>query len=261
MTRDSRPLSLIRDLLRTAEGSELIILESELQADDRAGVQQALAAARARESVRRAEDHRLHSLYELEARLKQEGYVVVAGVDEVGRGALAGPLTAGACVLPAHPRIKGLNDSKKLTPMRREELAAVIREVCVCWCVAHVPAQEIDALGMTAALRRAMGRALAGLELDPDHVVVDGLPVGVSVNETAVVKGDGKVAAIAAASILAKVSRDALMVSYATEHPEYGFEINKGYGTADHFNVISRNGLSPLHRRSFAGGGGTQRLF
>ncbi|PKQ17354.1 MAG: ribonuclease HII [Actinobacteria bacterium HGW-Actinobacteria-7] len=261
MTRDPRPVSEIDHLLRAASGVALERLCRELADDDRAGVRHALAAARAREGVVKEETARLKALYELEARLAAEGFMVVAGVDEVGRGALAGPLSAGACVLPAEPQIRGLNDSKKLSSARREELAVVIKEVCVCWSVAHVEADEIDSLGMSAALRRAMGRALAGLDLEPDHVVVDGLPVGVSKQETAVVKGDSKVAAIAAASILAKVTRDALMVNWAERHPEYGFEVNKGYGTAEHFDAISRSGLSPLHRRSFAAGGGTQSLF
>ncbi len=106
-----------------------------------------------------------------------------------------------------------------------------------------------------------MGRALAGLELEPDHVVVDGHAVGVAKHETAVIKGDAKVAAMSAASILAKVARDDLMVLLAETHPEYGFEINKGYGTSEHLDAIARLGLSPVHRRSFSPGGGTQRLF
>jgi ribonuclease HII len=106
-----------------------------------------------------------------------------------------------------------------------------------------------------------MGRALEGLQLEPDHVIVDGLPVGVAAVETAVVKGDSKVAAIAAASIVAKVTRDAIMVALAQEHPQYGFEVNKGYGTAEHMGAMTRIGLSPVHRRSFTASGGTSRLF
>lgn len=259
--RDDRSISELVDALSTLTGARLERLAEELRDDDRFGVQNALTAALNRERARKKEAARIKRLYELERSLAAQGYIVIAGVDEVGRGALAGPLTAGACILPQSPRIPGLNDSKMLTPRRREELAEVIRSVAVCWAVGHVEPAELDALGMTAALRRAMGRALAGLELEPDHVVVDGHPVGVARQETAVIKGDSKVAAIAAASILAKVTRDAIMVRLAEDHPAYGFEINKGYGTPEHLSAIAHSGLCPLHRVSFSIGGGTGTLF
>jgi ribonuclease HII len=261
VTLERRSVAEVRALLVALSGAELARAICTLEGDERAGVQQALAAARTREAARRQEESRLDALYDSEARLSREGYAVVAGVDEVGRGALAGPLSAGACVLPPQPRITGLNDSKKLSPARREELALVIKEVCVCWSVGHVSAQEVDALGVTAALRRAMGRALAGLRLEPDHVIVDGLPMGLSPAETAVVKGDSRVAAISAASILAKVTRDAIMSDLACAHPEYGFEINKGYGTPQHLDAIRTVGASPFHRRSFLAGGSMDSLF
>ena len=140
-------------------------------------------------------------------------------------------------------------------------MAKLIRQSAVAVNVAHVSAGEVDSLGMTAALRRVMGLALDGLGVTVDHVVLDGLPMRVVEHETAVVKGDGSVAAIAAASIVAKVARDALMRSLATEHPAYGFEINKGYGTSDHLAAIAREGLCAVHRRSFTIGGGTGSLF
>jgi ribonuclease HII len=261
VTRDTRSVAEIRALLTELSGDALRSAMRSLSGDERAGVQQALASARTREAARCREDARLDALYDSEVRLSREGYAVVAGVDEVGRGALAGPLSAGACVLPHEPRITGLNDSKKLSPARREELALVIKEVCVCWSVGHVTAQEVDALGVSAALRRAMGRALAGLRLEPDHIIVDGLPVGLAPFETAVVKGDSRVAAIAAASILAKVTRDALMCDLARAHPGYGFEINKGYGTSQHLDAIRAVGASPVHRRSFLAGGTMDSLF
>lgn len=259
--RDARSIAELLSLLSTSQGARLERLLDELADDDRAGVRSAVASARARESARKREASRIKRLYDLERSLAAEGYQVVAGVDEVGRGALAGPLTAGACVLPQTPRIAGLNDSKVLTPQRREELAETIKSVALCWSVGHVEPGEIDCLGMTAALRRAMGRALAGLGLEPDHVVVDGHPIGVARTETNVIKGDSKVAAIAAASIIAKVTRDRLMVGLASAHPEYSFDINKGYGTPEHLSAIARVGLSPIHRVSFSIGGGTATLF
>ena len=190
----------------------------------------------------RARDRTNPGLYDLERALQAQGCVLVAGVDEVGRGALAGPLTAAAVVLPARPRIEGLDDSKRLTPARREELAEIIHATAIAVSIAHVSAGDIDGLGVTAALKRAVLQALQGLGCEPDHVVIDGLPLRVVERETAVVKGDSKVAAIAAASIVAKVARDQLMRDLAPSYPEYGFEINKGYGTPEHLDAISRIG-------------------
>jgi ribonuclease HII len=256
-----RTIDEIECALASASGARLERLISELADDSRTGVARAISRARSRENARSRESRRLTGLYRLERELREAGYQTIAGVDEVGRGALAGPLSAGACVLPPTPRIAGLDDSKRLTPARREELAAEIKSVALCWSVGHVGPDEIDAIGMSAALRTAMGRALQGLTLPPDHVVVDGLRVGVFPVETAVVKGDSKVASIAAASILAKVERDALMVEMSTRFPDYGLHINKGYGTPEHIAAISRSGLSSIHRVSFSFGGGTASLF
>lgn len=259
--RDELSVAEIRALLGEARGQRLTTLIARLDDDDRAGVQALVASARTRVLAEKRERRRTQRMYALERELHARGCTLVAGLDEVGRGALAGPLTAAAVVLPDSPRIEGLDDSKKLTPQRREELARVIHRHAVAVGVAHVSPGEIDALGMTAALRRAMGLALDGLGLTVDHVVLDGLPMRVAEDETAIVKGDGSIAAIAAASIVAKVARDALMRSLSDEHPAYGFEINKGYGTPEHLAAISRVGLSAVHRRSFSIGGGTGSLF
>jgi ribonuclease HII len=248
-------------LLASASGRPLTALLTAYADDTRAGVQASLQAAQRRADAAGRERRRTRGLYATESDLRASGMALVAGVDEVGRGALAGPLTAAAVILRADPHIHGLDDSKRLSPQRREELAIEVRTQAVAVGVAHVSPAEIDSLGMTAALRRAIGLALAQLGLEPDHVVLDGLPLGVVENETAIVKGDGKVAAIAAASIVAKVTRDALMRALATEHPEYGFDVNKGYGTSEHLAAIARVGLSSVHRRSFSIGGGTGTLF
>lgn len=259
--RDELPIPEIRALLGKSHGTTLAGLLARFADDDRAGVQAAVTAAAARARAEKRERARTAKLYALEQQLRAQGCLIVAGVDEVGRGALAGPLTAAAVVLAPTPRIEGLDDSKRIQPARREELAAIVRSKAVAVSVAHVSAGEVDSLGMTAALRRVMGLAIDGLDLTVDHVVLDGLPMRVVENETAVVKGDGSVAAIAAASIVAKVARDALMRSLAAEHPAYLFDINKGYGTSDHLAAIAREGLSPVHRRSFSIGGGTATLF
>lgn len=256
-------VSAVRSALADAsvDPARLKRLLDSLAGDDRSGVRDACAAARARSLASQRETARTQTLYSLEGELHARGLAHVAGVDEVGRGALAGPLTAGAVILRGTPRIEGLDDSKRLSPQRREELALVIREQAVCFGIGHASAQEIDALGVTAALKLAITRALGLLSFPPDHVVIDGLPLRLVVNETAVIKGDSKVAAIAAASIIAKVERDAIMRALAVHHPEFGFDINKGYGTGDHLAAIARCGPSAIHRRSFSLGGGTLSMF
>lgn len=187
---------------------------------------------------------------------------IIVGIDEVGRGALAGPLTVAAVALPDEPQVVGIDDSKKLSPKRRETLAAQIREVAVGVGICHIPPEEIDACGMAASLRVCMGRALAACERDiaargngsgADAVLVDGNPIHLHANEKTIVKGDGKAACIAAASIVAKVTRDALMVEYAQSFPAYHFDSNKGYGSAAHIEALHDLGPCMLHRRSFLG--------
>lgn len=187
---------------------------------------------------------------------------IVAGIDEVGRGALAGPLMVAAVALPDEPQVVGIDDSKKLSPKRREALAAQIREVALGVGICHIPPDEIDACGMAASLRVCMGRALAACERDiaargngsgADAVLVDGNPIHLHANEKTIVKGDGKAACIAAASIVAKVTRDALMVEYAQSYPAYHFDSNKGYGSAAHIEALHELGPCELHRRSFLG--------
>ncbi len=231
------------------------------ETDERVGVKTAIAIARSRLTREQTESRRLTRLSRLEAELHAAGTTAVAGVDEVGRGALAGPLTAGAVILPPGIRIRGLDDSKRLKPERRIAIAEEIRGRCVAWNVAHVWPEDIDRLGMTAALRRAANEALAGLRPAPDHVLLDGLPLGLDFQETAVVSGDSSVAAIAAASVVAKVARDELMAKLHARFPVYHFALNKGYGTTGHVAAIRIHGLTPLHRRSFAPCAETMRLF
>ncbi len=178
---------------------------------------------------------------------------LAVGLDEVGRGALAGPLMVAAVCLPEEPQIIGLDDSKKLTPKRREEIAGQVREQALDISLAQVPADVIDRIGMSAALRRAFTQALDGISETVDAVLIDGQALHVHPLEQNIVKGDGKVACIAAASITAKVSRDALMCDYSDEYPDYGFDQNKGYASAAHMQAIRELGPCPLHRRSFLG--------
>ncbi|SIS68729.1 ribonuclease HII [Phaeovulum vinaykumarii] len=190
--------------------------------------------------------------YTLEAAAHARGLFRVAGVDEVGRGPLAGPVTAAAVILDPARIPAGLADSKTLSPARRDALAAEIAACAEC-CVAHASPAEIDRLNILQATFLAMRRALAGLATPPDHVLIDGnrLPRELGLSAEAVVKGDARVLSIAAASILAKVARDRIMVDLAQQYPGYGWEKNAGYPTKTHLAALLDLGVTPAHRRSF----------
>ena len=177
----------------------------------------------------------------------------IAGVDEVGRGPLAGPVVAAAVILPPDHNITGLGDSKKLTPKRREVLALLIREQAIAWALGRAEVEEIDSINILQASLRAMERAVIQLSTVPQHVLVDGkhcpmLPMKV----TAIIGGDATEPAISAASILAKVARDQEMIAMAQRYPDYGFEKHKGYGTRAHMAALAAQGPCAIHRLSFA---------
>lgn len=189
--------------------------------------------------------------YENSARLT--GKKFICGVDEAGRGPLAGPVCAAAVILPADCEIEGLNDSKKLTEKARERLFPIIMEKAVAYSVAFATVEEIEEHNILNATYLAMNRAIEGLPIKADYALIDGnrVPTDISVPCETVVKGDFKSCSIAAASILAKVSRDRLMLEYAEKYPQYNFKKHKGYGTAEHIALIKEHGLSPIHRPSF----------
>ena len=195
---------------------------------------------------------RLQNPLDYEERFWSRGLSRVAGVDEVGRGPLAGPVVAAAVVLPPGTSISGAKDSKKLSPARRQRLAAEILAQATAIGIGAASVREIDRLNILVATRLAMGRALARLPLDPDHIVVDGLPVaGLEWEHEALVGGDGRVHSISCASIVAKVVRDRLMVRLARRYPGFGWETNMGYGTLEHRSALKRLGPTPHHRLSF----------
>ena len=198
--------------------------------------------------------------FEFEQALWQQGVLRVAGVDEAGRGPLAGPVVAAAAILPPHwaaglpAELKGLNDSKQLTEAQRERFFEFLT-MCgeIEFSVAQVDAAQIDVINILQATHRAMNDALAQLRPLPPHALVDGRPVkSLRVPQTALVKGDARSFSIAAASILAKVTRDRLMRAYHARFPQYGFDVHKGYGTAQHLAAIAKFGGCPLHRLTFA---------
>ena len=192
------------------------------------------------------------NLWEIEDTLKEKGVGIICGVDEAGRGPLAGPVYAAAVILPEHLEIPGLDDSKKLTDKRRRELMPIIKEQAIAYGIGFATEQEIDEINILQATFLAMERAIAQLEGKADFDLIDGnrekdfgLPV------MTVVKGDSRSANIAAASVLAKVSRDEYMEEMAKQYPEYGFEIHKGYGTKAHYEALRTYGHCPLHRVTF----------
>lgn len=219
--------------------------------DPRVQVAKACERALRRLERERAERDRVDAMYRTMAELGGPG--VVVGVDEVGRGSVAGPLTVCAVCLPDEPRIWGVNDSKQLSPQRRCLLAARIAEVATAIGICHIPAARIDEMGMARSLRAAVAGAVSDTGLDPDCVLMDGNPLGAVPHERNVVHGDAKVACIAVASIVAKVTRDELMVELDSEYPGYHLAQSKGYASPEHIAAIREHGLSPVHRASFCG--------
>ena len=191
-------------------------------------------------------------LYTYETALHSEGYTTICGIDEAGRGPLAGPVCAAACILPAGLVIEGLNDSKKLSEKRREALYETITAEALAWAVCLVDEKTIDEINILQATYRAMRGAVQRLPVKPELCLVDGnRDPGLGLPTRTVVKGDASCASVAAASILAKVTRDRLMVEYDKQYPGYGFAVHKGYGTKAHYAAVAALGLCPIHRRSF----------
>jgi ribonuclease HII len=186
-----------------------------------------------------------------ERALRRAGFVAIAGVDEAGRGALFGPVVAGAVVLDPDRPIRGLDDSKQLEPERREVLAARIKERARAWAVGAADAFEIDRWNILEAARLSMRRAVERLSFQPDHLLVDAIRVNLALAQTPLIHGDALCFSIAAASILAKVERDRLLTAWDQVFPEYGLAHNKGYGTPDHVAALRRLGPTTLHRFSF----------
>lgn len=189
-------------------------------------------------------------LWEIEDSLREKG--IVCGVDEAGRGPLAGPVCAAAVILPPHCEIPGLNDSKKLSDKKRRALFPLIQEKAIAYGIAFATEQEIDEINILQATFLAMRRAIDQLEGKADFALIDGnRETDFGLPSMTVVGGDSKCASIAAASILAKVTRDAYMERLALEYPDYGFEVHKGYGTRRHYAALTEHGMCPAHRRSF----------
>ena len=198
------------------------------------------------------EQLRLDKMLEYERALYAKGYEFVCGIDEAGRGPLCGPVVAAAVILKKDDHIEGVNDSKKLSEKKREELFETIKERAVAWSVGIVDEETIDRINILEATRLAMKKAVEGLKQRPDFALVDAeKKVPIDVPYSPIIKGDALSESIAAASIIAKVTRDHMIVELDKEYPEYGFAKNKGYGTKEHTDAILKYGLCKAHRRSF----------
>ena len=251
-----RPESLAALRVRAGaidDESALSELAAALRGDPRAGARALAKRCERKVAAVHRERARLALLFENRRRLRERGARRVAGVDEVGMGPLAGPVVAAAVVLPDDPELPGLDDSKKLSRAHRERLAEAIRRQAIDWAVGEVWPEEIDRLNVYHAGLLSMRRAVEGLSRHPDHVLVDARTIpGIRAPQTSMVRGDSRDASIAAASIVAKVHRDAIMLRLDARYPAYGFARNKGYPTPQHMEALQRVGASAVHRRSFA---------
>ncbi|WNZ64615.1 ribonuclease HII [Myxococcus sp. MxC21-1] len=225
-----------------------------LDADPRAGAHALARRIRSRQEKNRAEGQRMRKLLRFETELWEQGHTHIAGVDEAGMAPLAGPVVAAAAVLPKGFRLKGLDDSKKiLDAEKRESLAEAIKRDAVAWAVGRAEVEEIDRINIYHAGLLAMRRAVEGLSVKPDHLLVDARTVPeCSVPQKGIIKGDALSLSIAAASILAKTTRDRWMAELDDQYPGYGLAAHKGYPTPQHLQALREKGVLPIHRRSFA---------
>ncbi len=194
--------------------------------------------------------------YLYEKQFSEQGYNLICGVDEAGRGPLAGPVFAAAVILPINCEIEGLNDSKKLSEKKRELLFDVIKEKAIAYSIASASVDEIEEVNILKATFLAMNRAISGLNIKADFAIIDGnrVPDNIAVECATLVKGDSKSMSVAAASILAKVARDRLLIEYDEKYPQYNFKKHKGYGTKEHYEAIALHGICDVHRKSFLKG-------
>ena len=225
-----------------------------LESDTRQGAHHLAKLIRDRWRKNRAEGQRLHNLLRFEIDLWEQGFNLIAGVDEAGMAPLAGPVIAGAVILPRNYKLRRLNDSKQiLDEMLRAELASQIKQDAVVWAVGRAEVEEIDTLNIYHAGLLAMRRAVEGLRSPPDFVLVDARRIPhCPTPQRGIIKGDALSASIAAASIIAKTTRDAIMIEFDSAHPGYNFATHKGYPTPEHCRCLQELGATPIHRRSFA---------
>ncbi len=253
MTKKASLAELRRKYLRdgAAVPSSLLAM---LEADGRAGALALAKAIKSRQADNRSEGQRLRHMLKFENELWAQGFKLIAGVDEAGAGPCAGPVVAGAAILPLGYKLRGLDDSKKIVEeSTRDELAAAVKRDAIAWATGWASHEEIDTINIYQAALLAMRRAVEGLKVVPDYLLVDARRVpGVPQPQQGIIKGDAQSLSIAAGAILAKTTRDRHMNELAKQHPQYGFEAHKGYPTPVHLAALERYGALPFHRRSYA---------
>ncbi|MCR5703072.1 MAG: ribonuclease HII [Eubacterium sp.] len=245
-------VSQIKAILKSTKDTEMEGFIHQYSQDERSGVQALVQSAIKKKAAYEAELQRTFLLTEFERKYADEGYI--CGIDEVGRGPLAGPVVAGAVILPKDCDILYINDSKKLSAIKREELFTEIMEKAVSATTALSSPEVIDDINILQATYAAMRKAIEQLSVHPDILLNDAVKIpGVDIKQVGIIKGDAKSISIGAASIIAKVTRDAMMVEYDKIYPEYDFASNKGYGSAKHIQALKKYGPCLIHRKSFIG--------
>lgn len=252
MTEKKQSISAIREIFAAASETELPALYLEYEEDSRAGVQNLIQKYQKQEEALKKERERTEQMKIYEHKYEDLGWI--CGIDEVGRGPLAGPVVAGAVILPRDNKILYLNDSKQLTAKKRDELYDVIMREAVAVGIGYASPARIDEINILQATYEAMREAISKLSVKPDVLLNDAVKIPqVDIRQVPIIKGDAKSVSIAAASIVAKVTRDRLMEEYDKVLPGYGFASNKGYGSAEHIAALKEIGPSPIHRQSFIG--------
>lgn len=245
----------ISEIIKNTEAEALPSVLKPFEKDERASVKRLVLSGYKRYNKHLDELMRLREMSRFEADAYAQGHTYIAGVDEAGRGPLAGPVVTAAVILKRGALIEGVNDSKKLSEKKREELYDIIMKEAVSVSVAMEDHKVIDEINILNATKKAMTRAVLSLDPLPDLVLTDAVKLDeIEIEQKNIIKGDAKSITVAAASIIAKVTRDRLMLKEAEKYPEYGFESNKGYGTAGHIAVIKELGLCPIHRKTFTKG-------
>ncbi len=237
------------DTLTLDEQSHLV---EELRADSRKSV--SALADKIEKKIQKHEEEmaRLIEMHAFEKEARKKGYKLVAGIDEAGRGPLMGPVVASAVILPDDCIIEGLDDSKKLSEQKRDQLFEVIQEKALAIGVGMADENEIDSINILNATKNAMKRAVEDMGMDPDYLLIDAVELAdTGIDQEALIKGDARSLSIAAASVIAKVTRDRIVESLETQYPGYGFAQHKGYGTKAHYEAIEKLGITPVHRKSF----------
>ena len=226
-------------------------LFKEFEKDPRSGVQKEIEKRKKAIQSEIDENLRLEGMLAYEKELYAQGISLIAGVDEVGRGPLAGPVVAAAVILPKNCKIKGLNDSKKIPKKKHEEIFQAVKDNALAIGIGIMDNQVIDQVNIYEATKLAMKEAISQLDPQPEHLLIDAMKLDLPISQTSIIKGDANSLSIAAASIIAKVTRDKIMANYDQEFPGYDFSQNAGYGTAKHLEGLEKHGVSPIHRTSF----------